>query len=101
MTTVNSIRLQDAYLCLNCDLLNDSSQFCALCGKTSSLYPLSRFINRTSDNRILLTRSMAHTRDNPQVPCAACNSSSDRDVIDLDWLSRTIKAREAEKRGEQ
>lgn len=48
MSIVNSIRLQDAYLCLDCDLLNDSSQYCALCGKTSALYPIAKFVNRES-----------------------------------------------------
>jgi hypothetical protein len=45
---MTAIRLQDAYLCLDCDTINDNSAACTQCGKTLALYSLAKFVNRES-----------------------------------------------------
>lgn len=75
MPIVNSIRLQEAYLCITCDVINDNSQHCALCGETKALFPVAKFINRSSDNSVLVVATHSCC-DTPNVPCIACNSAS-------------------------
>ena len=65
---VNSMRLQDACLCVNCDLIVDSATYCPACGDGISLHPLARFINRPAHtcvdqpNQLCAVAECAHSK---------------------------------------
>jgi hypothetical protein len=44
--TTTTVRLERAYLCLECGAVGGNYQSCDLC--RSSVYPLARFLNRKS-----------------------------------------------------
>ena len=68
------MKLQEAYLCLDCETLGSNSRSCESCGSIA-VYALARFIDRSkSDNSLLLSHSLAHTCDTLTVPCIACNT---------------------------
>jgi hypothetical protein len=72
---VISMRLQDSYLCVNCDLIVDSATYCPGCGEGKSLHSLAKFINRAPDNSALL--AITHScQDEPRFACAACDSTT-------------------------
>ena len=74
---VNSIRLQDSYLCVNCDLVVDSATYCPLCGEGKSLHSLAKFINRKPSESASLSRYSHTCVDQPRFACAACLDVSD------------------------
>lgn len=72
------IKLENAFLCLDCETVSDNSRACTFCGSVA-VHSLARFINRAyEDNSLLLARALQHTcQDVPVVPCVACNMSND------------------------
>lgn len=46
--TTSAIRLEDAYFCLSCEVVTNSSGTCLVCGHTQ-LWPLENWIGRVSN----------------------------------------------------
>ncbi len=46
-----SLYVSNAYVCLDCDALGDSSQSCARCGG-GQVWPLAMFLNRSSSGTL-------------------------------------------------
>jgi hypothetical protein len=69
-----SIPLERAYLCIDCNMVQDNAGHCNTCSSVA-VHSLAKFINRTEDNSALL--AIAHTcQDEPRFACAACDSTS-------------------------
>jgi hypothetical protein len=45
-----TIKLERAFLCLDCEGVGDCSELCPSCG-SKAVYPLAKFINRTGLNK--------------------------------------------------